>query len=267
MKHTLFSNGRRIAYYSNGATDSRLLVLLHGFCEDSNVWDDFVLFFKNMPVVRVDLPGFGDSNLPLNPGMDVYADAVCAVLNDLSIEKCVLIGHSMGGYTALEFAAKYPERLAGLGLFHSHPFEDSPERKEARHRGIEMLRAGKRDLYVAQLFPGLFAESFGKTNPEVINALINRGKRQSPEAIVAALEGMILRKNHLETLRSISCPTQFIFGAEDTIATPEQGLQAAVLPNIADVHVLPGVGHMGMFEAPEKCAAIVRQFWEFCATQ
>lgn len=267
MKHTLLSNGRRIAYCSDGAPAGRPLVLLHGFCEDATVWDGLIVFLKNMPVVRVDLPGFGGSDLALNPGMDVYADAVCAVLNDLSIEKCVLIGHSMGGYTALEVAAKYPERLAGLGLFHSHPFEDSPERKEARRRGIEMLQSGKRDLYVAQLFPGLFAESFGKTNQQVINALIDKGKHQSTEGIAAALEGMISRKNHLETLRSISCPTQFIFGSEDAIATPEQGLQASVLPNIADVHVLSGIGHMGMFEAPEKCAAIVQQFWEFCAAR
>jgi hypothetical protein len=46
---------------------------------------------------------------------------------------------------------------------------------------------------------------------------------------------------------------------------PEQGLQAAVLPGIAEVQVLQGVGHMGMFEALEKCAGIVRGFWEFCA--
>ena len=267
MKHILLSNGARIAYRSDGTTGGLPLVLLHGFCEDAAVWDDCIGLLKEPWIVRVDLPGFGGSDLPLTPGMDVYADAVCAVLNELSIEKCVLVGHSMGGYAALEFAEKYPERLAGLGLFHSHPFEDTPARKEARRRGIEMLQAGKRDLYVAQLFPGLFAEAFTKANPELIDALIDKGKRQSAKGIAAALEGMIARKNHEQTLRSAPCPVLFLLGTEDTIIPLEQGMQAAVLPDIADVHVLSGVGHMGMLESTEKSAEIVRRFWEFCAAR
>ena len=267
MKHTLFSNGRRIAYQADSTTVGLPLVLLHGFCEDAAVWDGFIALLNNVRVIRVDFPGFGGSDLPVAPGMDVYADAVCAVLNDLSIETCVLVGHSMGGYAALEFAEKYPERLTGLGLFHSHPFEDTPERKEARRRGIDMLQSGKRDLYVAQLFPGLFAETFAKANPQIIDALIDKGKRQSAEGIAAALEGMIARKNHAETLRIAACPVLFLLGALDAIVPPEQGLQAAVLPNIAEVHVLPGTAHMGMFEAPENCVEIVRGFWQFCANR
>ncbi|MBV6439608.1 MAG: Lipase 3 [Saprospiraceae bacterium] len=267
MKHTLLSNGLRIAYRSDGVAGGLPLVLLHGFCEDSAVWNDFIVPIKSLHIIRVDLPGFGGSDLPLVPGMDVYADAVCAVLNDLSVEKCVLVGHSMGGYAALEFAEKYPERLSGLGLFHSHPFEDTAERKDARRRGIEMLQSGKRDLYVAQLFPGLFAGAFAKANPPIIAAQIAKGKRQSAEAIIAALEGMITRKDHRETLRNAACPVLFLLGTEDSIIPPEQGLQAAVLPDLADVHLLPGVGHMGMFEATERCAEIVRRFWEFCANR
>ncbi|HRI60038.1 MAG TPA: alpha/beta fold hydrolase, partial [Saprospiraceae bacterium] len=184
MKHTLLSNGRRIAYRSDGVAGALPLVLLHGFCEDATVWDGFIAPLNNLRIIRIDLPGFGGSDLPVTSGMDVYADAVCAVLNDLSIETCVLVGHSMGGYAALEFAEKYPERLAGLSLFHSHPFEDTPERKEARRRGVEMLQSGKLDLYVAQLFPGLFAEAFAKANPQIIDALIGQGKRHSAEGIV-----------------------------------------------------------------------------------
>ena len=265
MKNTLVADNRRIAYQLTGPSESLPLVLLHGFCEDASVWDGFIPHLDGLRVVRIDLPGFGESDLPTAPGIEIYADAVLAVLESLSVKKCVLVGHSMGGYTALAFAEKYPERLAGLGLFHSHPFEDTPEGIANRRRGIEMLQSGKRDLYVAQLFPTLFTESFAKANPDLINALIDNGKRQSPEGIVAALEGMIARKNHENMLRTSTCPVQFLIGSEDAIAPPDRVLQAAVLPAIADVHVLPGVGHMGMLEAAEKTAGIVRRFWEFCA--
>lgn len=265
MNHVLLANGRRIACRVQGPGEGLPLVLLHGFCEDSSVWDGLMPALRNIRIIRVDLPGFGGSDLPVAPGMDVYADAVCAALNELSVERCILFGHSMGGYAALEFAEKYPERLTGLGLFHSHPYEDTPERKENRRRGIEMLQSGKRDLYVAQLFPGLFARSFAKAHPEIIEALIDKGKKQSADGIAGALQGMIERKSHLETLRAAGCPVSFVFGSEDTIITADEGLKAAVLPAVADLHVLPGVGHMGMFEAPEKSVAILREFWEFCA--
>jgi pimeloyl-ACP methyl ester carboxylesterase len=267
MKHATLANSRRVAYFENEMAEGLPLVLLHGFCEDSSVWDEFIPRLGGLRIVRVDLPGFGGSDLPPASGMEFYADAVLAVLEKISIEKCVLVGHSMGGYAALEFAEKHPERLAGLGLFHSHPFKDSPERKEARQRGIEMLHSGKRDLYVAQLFPNLFAENFAKTNSQLVNALIDSGKRQSAEGITAALESMMARKNHEETLRRLTCPALFLLGAEDAIVPPDQGLQAAILPNIADLQMLEGVGHMGMFEAAEKCAEIVRRFWEFCANR
>ena len=265
MKQILLNNGRRIAYYLEGSGDGPLLALLHGFCEDASFWENMLPGLKNIPLLRIDLPGFGDSDLPPAPVMEDYADAVRAVLNTLSVGRCVLIGHSMGGYVALEFAEKYPGLLAGYGLVHSHPREDTPERKENRRRGIDMLRSGKRDLYLAQLFPGLFAEAFARAKPEVINALIEQGKRQTAEGIAAALESMIGRKEHLDTLRHAACPVLFLLGSEDPIIPSEWVFQAALMPAVADVHVLSGVGHMGMLEAPEKSVEIVRQFWEFCA--
>ncbi len=267
MKHTLLANGRRIAYRLDGPEKGLRLVLLHGFCEDASLWDGLLPRLGSLPVLRVDLPGFGASDLPANAGMDVYADAVCSVLNDLSVEKCVLVGHSMGGYTALEFGEKYPERLSGLGLFHSHPFEDSPERREARQRSIDLIRSGRRDLYLTQFFPGLFAEIFAQNNPQLIRDLTEKAKRAPAEGIVYGLEGMMERKNHEQTLRDAACPVLFVFGETDALVPPEQGLKAAAWPNIADVHLLSGVGHMAMFESVEKSAEIVRRFWEFCAVQ
>ena len=267
MKHAVLINGRRIGYEHNEADTGLPLVLLHGFCEDSTLWDPVAGELRDIQVVRIDLPGFGASDPPLSPGMETYADAVCAVLNELSIDRCVLIGHSMGGYTTLAFAEKYAERLAGFGLFHSHPYQDTEEAKENRRRGIAMLQSGKRDLYVTQLFPGLFASEFAASQPGVVAQLIEQGKRQSAEGIVAALEGMIDRRDHQNTLGSAACPVLFLLGSEDPIATPARVLAASMLANTADVHVLQGVGHMAMFEAPEKTVDIVRQFWDFCTRQ
>ena len=265
MKYSLLANGRRIAYSASARPNSTLpLVLLHGFCEDSTIWAPVLPRLRKPRTVCIDLPGFGGSGQPLAPGMEAYSEAVCAVLNELGAERCVLAGHSMGGYAALAFAQKHPERLAGLALLHSHPFEDSPERKENRRRGIEMLQSGKKDLYVAQLFPGLFAPAFVRENPAVVEALIRQGRKQPEAGIIAALEGMINRVDHQDTLKTAPCPVLFLGGELDAIVPPEWNLKSAHLPDIADVHLLTGVGHMAMFEAPAQTADILLRFWHFC---
>ena len=265
MKNTLLANGRRIAYSVSGDAGHTVpLVLLHGFCEDASLWFPLLPRLRGIRVVRIDLPGFGGSQPPLTPGMAIYADAVCAVLNELGLDRCVLAGHSMGGYAALEFGRRHPERLAGLGLVHSHPFEDTTERRENRQRGIDMVQSQKKNLYVAQLFPGLFAPVFAQDHPEVVQALIRNGRRQPVAGIVAALKSMMDRTDHTGTLRAIPCPVLFLLGEQDTIVPSRQALTAAALPGVADLHLLPGVGHMGMFEAPERTAEILSDFWSFC---
>lgn len=268
MKKINLANGQSTAFYDTGKTTNALpVVLLHGFCEDSSVWDAIMPFLNELRIIRVDLPGFGKSALPHPPGMDAYADAVYAVLDGLELEQCLLAGHSMGGYTALAFARRYPGRLAGLSLLHSHPYRDTPEKIENRRRGIDMLQSGRKNLYVAQLFPGLFAPDFARLHPELLKTLIAQGCRQPTGGITAALQAMIDRDDHLDTLRQAGFPVQFILGGQDAIVPPEQGLAAAALPAMADVHLFPEVGHMGMFEAPRKTAAALAAFWQLVNTR
>lgn len=270
MKFCIAPNGAQVAYEKTSKVFENLqglqipLVLLHGFCEDQTVWSLIKSKLKPTSLLLIDLPGFGASELPTRSDMADYAEAVKAVLDVEDITHCVLVGHSMGGYAALEFASRWPERLAGLGLFHSHPFEDSEERKTARRRGIETLQAGKRDLYVAQLFPNLFATNFLEKNPATLNELISNGKKQSPEGIAAALQAMLNRRDHQHTLNETKCPVLFLLGAHDTLVPPEQGLEAALLPALADLHLLQDSAHMAMYECPKETVEILNSFWDFC---
>ncbi len=266
MKIVRLADGRRLACYPTGehTPEALPLVLLHGFCEDSSVWDPMLPFLGDTPVWRMDLPGFGGSDLPAVPGMGAYAADVRAALQALGIARCVLAGHSMGGYTALAFANTYPEMLAGISIVHAHPYSDTLERIEVRRRGIEMVQAGKKDLYVAQVIPGLFAPLFAQSHPQTVDALVQRGRQQLAEGIVAALEGMIERSEHLVTLRDSPFPVQFVLGDQDAIIPLEDALAAATLPSTADIRVLPGVGHLGMIEQPQQTALMLRDFRQFC---
>ncbi|MEO6038281.1 MAG: alpha/beta hydrolase [Saprospiraceae bacterium] len=267
MPHVQTSTAGEVAYHTNGDYPTIPLVLLHGFCEDHSVWTPWLAHLADVPVMRIDLPGFGGSSLPPSADMRHYAKAVLAVLDEHGIEQCILHGHSLGGYAALEFAEGWPERLAGLGLFHSHPYTDQPANRKKRLQGIELLRRGKRDQYVAQLFPGEFTPAFAKDHPDIIQKLIETGREQPAEAIITALEIMLGRRDHADTLRNLSVPVQIIQGEADTIVPLQSATSAAKLPKIVDLEILPDVAHMGMFEAADRTAGMVQSFWADCVAR
>lgn len=236
------------------------LVLLHGFCEDSRMWDDFLTLFSTQKIVRVDLPGFGQSELQDEHSISQMAACVKAVFDHLKIEECVLIGHSMGGYVSLEIAKQYPEYLLGLGMFHSHPYGDSEEKKAGRDKGIDFIRRNGHIHYIKQVIPSLFAFDFSKGYQFEVNKLLYNAAQYSPEGIIAALEAMKNRADNSTVLEQIKCPVLFIVGKQDQAVPLDASLNQTALPMVADIQILPSVGHMGMFEAKRKTAKIVKHF-------
>lgn len=268
MKYLLYQQ-RKVAYSIQGK-GADALILLHGFCEDSTIWDEWKgeLVAAGYKVVCVDLPGFGESELAQEATIEYYADAVQAVAQEvLAQNRFLLIGHSMGGYTALAFAEKYPEQLAGLGLFHSHPYADSDAKKEARQKSIRFVQEQGAALYVKQLIPDLFTPAWVRTNPFVVNHLIHKASAYLPQGIIDGLTAMMTRPDRHKVLERAGWPVLFIIGEEDKAIPAELSLAQTSLPATASVHILEKTGHMGMLEAPRKTRQIVREFAEYCFHQ
>jgi pimeloyl-ACP methyl ester carboxylesterase len=124
------------------------IVLVHGFCENHTCFNYIVsLLSSKFKIICPDLPGFGKSKLLENTSMDEMADCLKELLDNLSISKCVMLGHSKGGYVSLAFANKYPEFLSAIGLLHSTALADSAERLEKRKQIIKFIEERKRGLY------------------------------------------------------------------------------------------------------------------------
>jgi len=259
----IFYNNSKVAYQKVG--QGQILVLLHGFCEDSTMWADFVpLLSKKYTILTIDLSGFGHSDLLKNTGIAAMADAVLAVLEVEKVESCILIGHSMGGYVGLALAQKKPEILLGLGLFHSHPYKDSLVKTENRLKTIGFIQRHGIAPFAGHFVRNLFPDNFVDNNKQFIEELIHKTSMHHSDAVIAASYAMIERDDRVDALTNLACPALFIVGTLDNAIAKEHSLQQLSLPQIASVHILENVGHMGMFEAPVETLEIIVDFIDFC---
>ncbi len=257
--------GKQIAYFDHNPGKSRdaeglPVVLLHGFLEDSRLWDEWLPLLPTRRYICIDLPGAGSSELTDNLTMAAMAEVVAAVIAHLGLQKFILTGHSMGGYVALAYAEKWAEKLAGLCLFHSHPFADSEEKKAGRLKAIEFIKTNGHVIYVRQTIPQLFIYDFSKGYQMEVNRLIHNAMHFTPEAIIAALDSMRQRQDRSDVLRNLQCPVLMLIGQHDTAVPLELSMAMTPLPSRGIVHVFSTVGHMGMFSASRETAKAFKEF-------
>jgi pimeloyl-ACP methyl ester carboxylesterase len=240
----------------------RTVVLLHGYLESLNVWDDFTgLIQKHVRVVAPDLPGHGISEVkgPVHT-MEFLADTVHAALTELGIKKCTLVGHSMGGYVALAFAARYPEMLEGLVLFSSTPNADSEAKKRERELEVSIVESGRKEL-LANLASGKgFAADNRRRFAHEIEDFTELIMLTEDEGIVALLRGMEERADMNPMLRELAVPQLFILGRKDEYITADVAEKMVAAQPQAEVVWLENSGHNGFIEQPRESAEALLRF-------
>ena len=261
MSSILYQN-KKINYQVSGS--GHPVVLLHGYCEDRQMWDHFIPLLPSAKYITIDLPGFGNSEVVPDISILGMAEVVITVLKELKIDKTILIGHSMGGYIGLAFAEKYPDFLIGLGLFHTHPYADSDLQKSSRDKSIDFLKRNGVAHYAKQLIPKLFPAGFMRFNNFLVNNLIYRASRFPVDGLIYALQAMRDRPDRSSVLTKINCPVHFLIGKKDTTVDEKRALEQTTLANHSLLNILTGVGHMGMFERPKETADMVGVFIKYC---
>ena len=259
MRKTVKYRGVEVVYSQHGGGD--ILVLLHGFLEDRSMWADFVKTFSlQFRVISVDLLGQGESGCSgYVHSMHDHAQAVNAVLEAEEVDNFHVIGHSMGGYVALELASAYPEKIKTLTLFHSTAFADSEERKKDRVRVIALAHRNK-EVYIKTVIPSLFAEETREMLRSEINELVETAIGFSEQGIIANIRGMMERSSLEHVLQNATFPKLIIHGSLDPVIKTEDIQALAKLNENVSLAQINGIGHMGYLEAPEKCLEILMDF-------
>ena len=234
------------------------LVLIHGFCETSEIWNDFApKLSQSFRVLMPDLPGFGQSPLPNMPvSIAGVGLSLLQWMDDLQLDKAVVIGHSLGGYVALAMAASQPGRLPGFGLFHSTAYPDTDEKKENRNKVIDFVTRNGVPPFLQTFVPGLF---YQKNNPHVsdVHRIASATAAGTLTGYAAAMRD---RPSQIPLLETFPGPILMIAGEHDDIIPYEPSAAQSRIMKFPFFYGLPKSGHMGMFENEPESIKIVNDF-------
>lgn len=228
----------------------KTIVFLHGFLENLYMWEPIKKAMgDHYRFISIDLLGHGKTNcLGYIHTMEDMSSAVFEVLKKLQIQKATFIGHSMGGYVALAFAKKHPEKVKSICLVNSTAQEDSKDRKEIRNRSIQMAKSNYKNLILLSI-----SNLFKPTNLSLFASEIEEIKKQALETpvqgYIAAQEGMKIRENSIEFLKKAIFKKLYIIGKNDPIMNSEELIEEAKLVS-ADYKLIDG-GHMSHIENKE----------------
>ncbi len=141
----------------------------------------------------------------------------------------------------LAFLEKYPKAVQSIGLLNSTTIPDSKERLLNRNRAIKMVQKNH-NIFVRMAIPNLFVEKEKERNSAPIAQLITTAKKMKPQGILAAIEGMKMRKDHTETLLKYTGIKWIVAGDKDLLIPLESLQQISAFARVP-LHVLDG-GHM-----------------------
>lgn len=249
--------------YSDFGKGTQAILLLHGYGESIEVWEPLAgVLGKEFRVIRLDLPGSGFSDWGGREVIDMefMATVTDGLLDKLGVDRCTVVGHSMGGYAAVAMAELFHERVEKLVLFHSSPSGDTPEKRENRAREIQLIEDGKKEI-LASINPARgFAPQNVKKCSEAIDELSEQIMLTDDRGVIATLRGMAARQDRCDFFANTSIPTMMIFGHYDNYIPMEAAQGMVSKYPKARIEWLENSGHMGLVEQVDLSATILTTF-------
>ncbi|HEX6888576.1 MAG TPA: alpha/beta hydrolase [Candidatus Nanopelagicales bacterium] len=242
------------------------LVLLHAFPMDGALWaaQRRALGREGRRVITPDLPGFGGSPLSeAPPSLDVVADEVAALLDELRIERAIVGGLSMGGYVTMAMLRRHRQRVAAVVLADTKASADTVEAAANRHSMADAVEAAGTTAQVAEaMLPNLLGATTHASRPQVVATVRRWITAQRPAAVAWAQRAMAARPDALADLAAFGGPVLCLTGAEDAIATPADAAAMAEAARSGGsqttVVEVPGAGHLSAIEDPDAVTGALR---------
>jgi 2-succinyl-6-hydroxy-2,4-cyclohexadiene-1-carboxylate synthase len=258
-------NGLKLHYRDTGG-DLPVVVLTHGFTGNSRNWALTVPALRDsFRVISPDHRGHGLSHKPTAIAayeLDALSDDLYGLLKHLGIERCYLVGHSMGGMVSQLFILDHPEMVRALVLVDTAA--EVPEGLRSRERYQERQRLvriaeeqGMEAVFDEQLKADL--DPRVRNNPLFMQTWREQFLMTSREAYIGGAHGMASRRSLIGRLKGISAPTLVICGEFDEPFLAASRAMHEEIPG-SEFALIQGAGHTPQIETPDQFNAVLTSF-------
>jgi haloalkane dehalogenase len=261
---------QRVSYRTAG--DGPAVLLLHGWPTSSYLWRNIMpVIAERNRVIAIDLPGFGESDKPLDVRYDFefFEGIIDGLLGHLNIDRVALAGHDLGGPIAVHWALRNPDRTTGIALLNTLLY---PQLDPSVVDFVTALATpGPREEMtspdgLSRIFRAGLADPTRATG-DILTALVHPFRESTARRALAqagiqlSLRGLAEIERGLPGLRM---PVRIVYGAQDRVLPDVAGTMDRVARDVphAVVTVLPDCGHFLQEDAPDEVA---RQLAEFFA--
>jgi len=249
------------------------LLFVHGLSGCWQNWLENIPYFaRDHRVIAVDLPGFGESQMPVGElSMTGYARALDGLLDELGIDAVRLVGNSMGGFVGAELALTVPARVerlvlvsaAGLSLDRFRSQRHSGARHRAEKAAFAYLGwlASKAETFTRRTRTRewlllIVAAHPSRLPPALVYELV---KGSGKPGFMPALDAM-LHYPLRDRLAEIACPTLIVWGDKDRLVPVRDADEFERLIDDSRKVIYQDTGHTPMFERPARFNADVHAF-------
>ena len=258
--HVTTGNGLHVNYEVSGPAGAPVVLCLHSLATDLGVWDAQVpALAERFRVVRPDLRGHGGTVSSEPPyTLELLRDDAIDLLDALAIERCTVVGLSIGGILALGLAIDAPDRVERAVIADCRADAPAPYVAIWDDAIATIAEHGLAPV-IESSAQRWFSESFRAAHPDVVAATCDRAMKTSVNGYVGcarAVQGLA----YLPRLGEIGIDTLFIVGESDPAASPEVMRDMASRVNGSELVVIPGAGHLTSVEAPDAFTEALLRF-------
>jgi 2-hydroxy-6-oxonona-2,4-dienedioate hydrolase len=241
-------------------TSEKHVLFIHGLGSSADRWLDIpdALSLQNLHTIAIDLPGFGLSDKPgINYTIGEFAKSITNFMHAAKINQASIVGHSLGGYVAAQLAIDHPELVEKLSLIDTSGMLDGPTPLLQQYLDAAMNPTKQA---VRSVFEQMVADRI--RIPEIlVDGFIYRISQPGAQAAFrSAYDNSVHTKIGIDRLRQIKCPTQIIWGMQDSLIPLKyfKIFQEAIAH--AEVVIVEDAGHAPFAEKPAIVSELLRRF-------
>jgi pimeloyl-ACP methyl ester carboxylesterase len=261
----------RIRIAEAGRQNAEVVLFQHGLNGHLEAYaKNLVALSDQFHVIAFDYVGHGLSDKKVaeyNPA--VFADQLRELMDVLKIDRAHLSGESLGGWVSGLFAAKYPERVrslmlntaGGIPVVSAKGKQDMQNFMALNKRNVDAVP--NRESVLARMQWLMHPNNHGLLNEELVDLRLSIYLRPDTRAVAPKINAVVARHDEfLIPLAKLSCPTLFLWTADNPIHDLEAGRSAAAQVKGSQFYLMKGdAAHWPQYEVPEEFNAVARSFF------